>query len=158
MLENQSIIPETIFTKRQRFESIARLKDFPLYYEHKTSTDDDIYKSLPNATVSATSPPKGTWKLVHTKNGTTEKTMLQTAQKMCWSHAFDVFIQELENGTFDTLGTYRIIFLEETDSNGNALGLVCGCNSNGELVTPYVSKVDPENFWEGADDAWFEQQ
>lgn len=150
-------IEETIESLLQNFGDIAKAKNIPLYYTTQTGTDPDIEKWLPNAELSQNPTPDGLWKNVDTKNGTSEKTMLKTAQKMSLSQAIKKFTEMLEEGTFDKLETYRIIFLEEMDANGNSLELVCRRSSDGKLSL-YVSKVDPVYVWNGSGRAWFEKQ
>jgi hypothetical protein len=143
----------TIRNLTDGFVKIARQKNIPLYYSNDSGVDDDIFGWLPSATVSSVAFPKGTWTPADTKNGTTEKEMLKTAQKMCLSQAVQSFTAELEAGTFDALSTYRIIFLEETDAQGNSLRLVCGRSSGGELGL-YVDQVRPGRRWCDAGSAW----
>jgi hypothetical protein len=143
----------TIRNLTDSFVSIARQKNIPLYYDTELGVDADIFGWLPSATVSSVAFPKGTWTPVDTKNGTTEKEMLKTAQKMCLSQAIQSFTAELEAGTFDALLTYRIIFLEETDAQGNSLRLLCGRFSDGGLYL-YVNRVPPDDRWSDAGSAW----
>lgn len=147
---------ESISGLLQKFGDMARGKNLPLYYSTPTGTDPDIEKWLPNVEVSQNPIPDGIWKNVDTKNGTSEKEMLKTAQKMSLSQAISKFTKILEEGIFDKLETYRIIFLEETDANGNGLKLVCRRHSDGELCL-YVCKVFPGNVWYDSVSAWFEQ-
>lgn len=149
---------ESILTKRKRFGIIARSKNIPLYHDNETGTDDyDKYNWLPNAIVSNTPPPKGKWKQIDKKNGTNEETMLITAQKMHLYQAMDVFIQELENGTFDKKQIYRKIFLEETDICGNRLELVC-VRYPADVLRLYLLEVSLKRTWSTDDASWFEQQ
>lgn len=143
----------TIRSLTDSFVKIARQKNIPLYYNTELGVDADIFGWLPSATVSSVAFPKGTWTPVDTTKGTTEKEMLKTAQKMCLSQAVQSFTAELEAGTFDVLSTYRIIFLEETDAQGNSLKLLCGRCSGGELDL-YVDRVNPDAWWDDAGFAW----
>ncbi len=146
-----------ITDKLAQFGDIARSKGIRLYYDTPTGTDPDIMNWIPNATVSTIAAPQGNWKKVDTQNGTTESEMLKTAVIMPLSCAVDTFIAELQKGTFDTLSTYRIIFLEEKDSQGGALKLVCYRYDGGRLSL-YVRRVSPDRAWDGAVDAWLQQQ
>ncbi len=145
--------PNTIRNLTDGFVSIARKKNIPLYYDNEYGVDGDIFAWLPNASVSAVPFPKGSWTSVNTESGTTEKEMLKTAQKMCLSQAVQSFTTELEAGTFDAKETYRIIFLEETDAQGNSLRLICDRRSDGELDL-YVALVSPGRRWDDAGSAW----
>lgn len=144
---------DTIRNLTDNFVSIARQKNIPLNYNNEYGVDGDIFNWLPNATVSTNPFPKGSWNKVDTKNSTTEKVMLETAQIMSLSQAIQCFSQELTNGTFDKLDTYRIIFLEEKNDEGVALELVCGRLSDGELHL-CVDRVSPDDAWDGTDSAW----
>jgi hypothetical protein len=101
---------------------------------------------------------------VDNKNGTTERKMFKTAQRMCLSHAIDVFTQELQNGVFDTFGTHRIIFIKE-DSEGVSLKACCQRYIDSQLYL-FIFNVYPDNVWDGDPDnifhgddiAWFEKQ
>jgi hypothetical protein len=79
--------------------------------------------------------------------------MLKTAQKMCLSQAVQCFTAELEAGTFDAKETYRIIFLEETDAQGNLLQLIYSRYSDGKLDL-FVDQVFPDSWWFDAGHAW----
>ncbi|MEI6022460.1 MAG: hypothetical protein WCQ32_01295 [bacterium] len=156
-LVQKHAVPESIADKLARFGDIARSKGIKLYYDTTTGTDPDIMNRLPNAVVSLNPAPQGNWKKVDTQNGTTESKMLKTAIIMLLSCAVDTFIAELQKGTFDTLSTYRIIFLEEKDAQGRALKLVCNRDGDGRLRL-YVLQVNPVNTWYVDGNAWLQQQ
>ncbi len=153
--ENKKHLADVI-SKLEYFGDLARSKNFPLYYDTPTGTDPNIKDWIPNATVSSDPIPKGKWTQVDTKKGTTEEAMRVTAQKMHLSQAIDKHIEELENGTFDELATCRTIFLEENNTVGNALGLVCLRYSDGKLHL-YVYEVNPGFVCCAAGYKWFEQ-
>lgn len=150
---------ESISNLLQKFGNTARGKNIPLYYSNKTGADPDIEKWLPNAEVSKNPIPDGLWKNVDSIKGTTEKIMLETAQKMSLSQAISKFNKMLEEAIFDKLGTCRIIFLEETKKNvdGSCLKLVCDRYSDGRLRL-YVDRVSTSFVWIVFERAWFEQQ
>lgn len=137
----------------KQFTDTAKARNIPLYYDNEYGVDEDIFNWLPNAVVSEEKHQKGTWTSVDTTKGTTEKEMLKTAQKMCLSQAIQYFTAELEVGTFDALSTYRIIFLEETGTQGNSLELICDRYSAGKFRL-YVNQVHPGRGWRGAGNAW----
>lgn len=147
---------ETIEGKLMNFSTVARCEGIRLYiYNTPSSTDSDIVRWLPHATVSTIPAPQGKWKNVDTKNGTTESEMLKTAIKMSLSHAIDTFTEILTSGVFYKFETYRFIFLEETDADGNCFKLICARVSGGELRMRLL-RVCPDNKWHGADLAWFQ--
>lgn len=143
----------TIRTLTDEFAKIARTKNITLYYNNEYGVDGDIFTWLPNAVVTEVLPPTGEWKPVDTDNGTSEKTMQESALKMSLSQAIVTFTEMVKNGEFDKKETYRIIFLTET-KNGNPLELVCDRNSGGRLSL-CVSGVLPGCVWDGAGRAWF---
>ena len=147
----------TIKQKLKQFRDTAKSKNIKLWYTNELGVDSNIMNWIPNATVSTIAAPQGNWKKVDTQNGTTESEMLKTAVIMPLSCAVDTFIAELQKGTFDTLSTYRIIFLEEKDSQGRALKLVCYRHDVGKLDL-YVYQVNPGRTWYDADGAWLQQQ
>lgn len=142
-----------IRTLTDEFVRIAKSKNITLYYDNEYGVDSDIFNWLPNAVVTENPPPAGVWKKVDIENGTSEKTMQETAVMMSLSQATVTFTEMLKNGEFDKKETYRIIFLTET-RNGNPLKLICDRDSGGELYLN-VHEVDPDNVWDDADSAWF---
>lgn len=143
----------TIRTLTDEFTKIARTKNITLYYNNEYGVDGDIFIWLPNAVVTETLPPTGEWKPVDTDNGTSERTMQESAVKMSLSQAIVKFTEMLRNGEFDKKETYRIIFLTET-KNGNPIELYCGRYSGGELNL-CVDVVHPDGVWRDAGNAWF---
>ncbi len=135
------------------FVKIAKEKGITLYYDNEYGVDSDIFAWVPNATISEDELPTGNWKSVDSNNGTTEREMLTTAVKMSLSQAIQYFTKELIAGTFDKKETYRLIFITETDVNGNSLKLWCFRFSDGELNL-FVDQVDPDNSWNDEGDAW----
>lgn len=136
------------------FVRIAGVKNITLYYDNEYGVDADIFGWLPNTVVTETPAPTGEWKQVDTENGTSEKTMLETAVKMSLPQAIVTFTEMVKNGEFDKNETYRIIFLTET-RDGNPLKLLCDRDSDGELDL-YVDDVNPGRVWDDAGDAWFD--
>jgi len=155
-LERYTKKSETIRDITDNFVKITKEKGITLGYSNEYGVDADIFNWLPNATVSTEPIPTGDWTKVDTK-GTPEKEMLKTAVKMSLSQAIQKFTEMLKNGEFDKLETYRIIFLTDTDTNGNPLKLYCSRNSDGKLFLS-VNEVVPDYVWRVADDAWFDSQ
>lgn len=137
----------TIKSLLKTFEEKAKERNFSVWI------DPCIESWIPNAIVQSTVDNKGSWTSVDTTKGTTEKEMLKTAQKICLSQAIQSFTAELEAGTFDVKETYRIIFITETDPQGNSLRITCFRHSVDE-VQLYVCQVFPGYGCHGAGDAW----
>jgi hypothetical protein len=150
-------VDETIKDKLMNFGTVARSESIPLYYNTPSGTDPDIVKRLPNATVSTSPAPQGEWKKVDTANGTTESEILETAVKMSLSHAIDTFTDMLTSGVFNNFQAFRIIILEETDTDGNFLRLGCRRRSSGDLDL-YLHPVHLGERWKSADVSWLQQQ
>ncbi len=141
----------------QKFAETVIARNLSLYLENQSGADPDIESWLSNAEVSQNPIPKGKWKNVDKTNGTSEKKMLKTAQKMSLSQAIEQFTQMLKEGIFDKEGTSRIIFLEEKDRDGNSLELICNryCDDKIDL---YIGWVNHVNVFDTSNCYWFEQQ
>lgn len=107
---------------------------FKLFHIYKGNTNIgyDILNRFPNITVSVDPIPVGVWKPVSCLN---EHEMLRSAQKMPLSNAIKKMTELHRLGIFDTMSepSYRIIFLEELDENGNEMKLFCGRESSGDI-------------------------
>ncbi len=150
---------ETILSKFKNFCDTARSKNFKLYYdETSTNTDPELHSLLSHATMSLEPPPQGKWRYVDVSKGTSEKTMLVTGQKMYLSQAVDKFTEEIERGTFNAkLKLYGMIFLKETDEDGNPLKLACHHDSDGGICLDILTVGgDDDTVWRNSFDAWFE--
>lgn len=136
----------------KNFTDTAKEKGITLGYSNEYGVDSDIFTWIPNAEVITNPVPTGSWKMCD-ENGTRESEMLTTAVKMSLSQAIQYFTKELIAGTFDKKETYRLIFITETDVNGNSLKLWCNRRSDGKLSL-CVRQVDPGNGWRDGGRAW----
>jgi len=137
----------------KNFTDTAKEKNITLYYTNEYGVDEDIFGWLPYATVSSDPVPSGNWKNVDTKNGTSEKTMLESAVKMPLAQAIQKFTEMLKNGEFDKLETYRIIFLTETKVE-IPLKLYCSRRPDGKLYLN-VDEVYYDSVLRDTGNAWF---
>lgn len=160
-MTNQVKSNVTIKSLLQKFADVTTSKKHSLYYftigysVFKKGIDPNIQDWLPKARVSQNSTPKGSWKNVNTRNSTSSFKMFKTAQKMSLTQAIKKFTEILEEGVFDVYyKRERIIFLEETDIDGNNLQLSCCYDSSYKLYF-YISKVDSEIQSIDYDCAWF---
>jgi hypothetical protein len=110
------------------FVKIVRQKNFSLAYSSVDEIYDGIFRLFPNAAVSKNPIPKFDWTPADTKNGITFEIMEQAAQKMYLSQAIQCFTEELKNGSFDTIGTCRVIFLEEKHAKYGQVMIMCRRN------------------------------
>lgn len=146
---------KTIRDLTDNFVSIARKNNLQTStaYDNTHGVDINIFKLLPNAIVSPNPFPKGDWKQVDSKNGTTEKEMLKTAQKMSLSQGIQCFTEELINGTLNKLEFYMVIFIEEKNQEGASLRLFCWRFSGGSLHLN-LCEVDNGYAWTSVYSAW----
>lgn len=150
-------VEDTIQSLLQNFDNIVRSKNILPGYATQLGVDHSTTNWLLNLEVSENPIPEGKWKNVDTKIGTSEKVMLETAQKMSLSQAIKKITQMLEEGIFDKLNTCRTIFLEETNAKVESLKFICIRYSNGRLDY-CVRTVLCNHVRYGFDYGWFQKK
>ena len=160
-LVQKHTVPKSITENLARFGNIARSRGITLYYDTSTGTDPEILKWLSGVVVSLNLVPEGIWKKANNRSkSTSEGQMLKTALTMPLFQAIDMYITELLNGTFDTFGVCRIIFLKEKDVKDRALMLVCqrvGDGAHCGKLCLFIRRVDSINGWCN-DFGWLEKK
>lgn len=116
---------ETLLSKVENWAHIARSKGFTVCYDTQTGLplDQQIQSLVSNSAVSQLSIPEGNWKqAIETKE---EEVMVRSAVYLCGSHAIDILTLELENNVFQEEDTHHIVFIEETNKEGESWMLIC---------------------------------
>lgn len=95
----------------------------------------------------------GIWETVDTINGSTELQMLEKGQRLYFSQAIMVLIAEIENGGFDEIPTYKLIFLKEETLDGLPLALACNRPENKHFRV-YIRPIKPLVTWDKGRNSW----